>query len=479
MAFFGADRLVLGVLLIIVLAFAISNVTPKRMSNGSYDYGTAAYNLITTGTYSADPGDTGGKGRGLGRQPLYPAFLALGMSLFWDHDSRDLMCLHTGAPECQSVIVKLKTMQAALVVVIALLVYGAALLLIGRGWLAVLAVALFALQGNAIFYVDKLMSEVLATAILVLHAYLLVRLAQDPRHRGFAVLAGITLGMLYLIKQIFIIYILGGIGLVAVAALFGPARRHVVFVPAFIALAVAAAVTGAWGARDIGTAGKAQDQSLRGIEVVAMRAVMDTLSWDQIWTSYLFYVPFEHGRLAKGMLAPDDLRTLGAIPAKYLAPGAGQVNIITQRIESDPRPRKLTKYLVPVEIIFENLPKHLALTPALLWRAMGPKVAKNWTGIDPVDSALRSISRTLTMLLIPAVFWAAVVAVRRRRWPMAVFLLPSLYLICIHPLITHGTARLTAPILPCAVVALCWLIAVYRRDRLARKAKTGGTLSPG
>jgi 4-amino-4-deoxy-L-arabinose transferase-like glycosyltransferase len=477
----GADRWVLGLVLILVLAVNVSNVRVSINADISEQFARLAYNIVTEGVYAITNDDAGNPLPTIVREPVQPAFLAVGMALFMDSETKDIGCLFENPPPCDGLFLSIKVMQSLVIVALALLIYGAAVSLCGRGWWAVIAVALFLLQGNAVNQAaTHFGSELTAGTLLICHAFLLALVARDPQRRLAAVLAGVALGLLVLTKAIFIFYIVGGIALLGVLAPFAGTRRHVAFRPALIVALVAFAVMSAWIVRNIVVV----DSPLltqRGNGILVRRAEHGTMDWDEVAASFIFYAPYVGRDLAEAWFEPEHYNMLRRYyPKGYHArvrDGGGLVNARTARNleHSNGRFASLIRIVTPLQVIIENLPKQLVLSASFMWRGMGMSVLDKWTGIAFIDRVIGVGARIFTIVLVPAVIWATLRAARRRQWPVFFFLLPASYAILIHAGITHGLPRFTSPVIPCAIVALCWLL----HRLVAARREAAAAISPG
>jgi len=374
---------------------------------------------------------------------------------------------------CDRLHRSLKIMQLLVTLALAVLIYGATVRLCGRGWWAVIAVALFLFQGNAIAdLATTFMAEPTAAILLLCHAYLLAGVARDPKRRTAAVLAGIALGLLVLTKAIFIFYIVGGIGLLVLLAPFARTRRHVAFQPALIVMLVAFAIMSAWIVRNVVVV-HTPLLTQRGNGVLVRRVEHGTMTWDEVAASFIYYAPYVGRDLAAAWLEPERYAKLKRDnPAGYHArirDGGGVVNARTTRNleHADGRSAALIRIATPLQLMVENLPKQLVLSASFMWRGMGVSVLDKWTGIDVIDRVIGVGARIFTILLVPALIWAAVRAARRRQWPVFFFLLPALYAVLLHAGITHNLPRFTAPVIPAAIVALCWLLFDRAQSRLS------------
>ncbi|MCP4327233.1 MAG: hypothetical protein GY791_02190 [Alphaproteobacteria bacterium] len=460
----GFDRAALVAVLVVVFAVTLANSKPGRDSLFDTQFVDIAFNMVTLGVFALERDEAGDAVPTAVREPVQPAFLAIALAVFLDPDAAGARCLFEHPSSCPELLGPLKIVQALTMVALALLIYGATVRLCGRGWWAVIAVVLFLFQGDAIRDAAiTFMSEPTAALLLIVHASLLALVAQDPRRRLAAALAGVALGLLVLTKAIFIFYIVGGLGLLIVLAPFTRARRLAAFRPAAIVLLIAFAIMSAWIVRNIVVA----DTPLltqRGNGVLVRRVEHATMGWNESASSFVYYAPYVGRAAAEAWLAPEHyVRLDGEYPGGYHArmrDGGGLVNARTAAnlAETGGRFATLIRIVTPLQVMIENMPKHLVLTISFLWRGMGMTVFDRWTGIAVIDGIIGVGARIFTILLVPAVIWAAIRARRRRQWPVLVFLLPGLYSILIHAFITHNLPRFNAPVIPCAIVALVWLL---------------------
>ncbi|MCP4328698.1 MAG: hypothetical protein GY791_09730 [Alphaproteobacteria bacterium] len=472
----GADRVAVAILIACVLLVTWTNIDRRSVFDLSGQFTDIAFNLATTGSFAWRATDDGEAQPTIIREPAYPAYLAIGMAALLGAPPPDIACLLESPSSCPDLRDGLVFMHMFLLVAIALLIYAAAVWLCGRGWLAVLAVALFLFQGNAIFYAAAtFVSEPLATLLLTAHAFAIALLAQNPGRRWVAIVAGVSLGLLVLTKAIFLFYIFGGLAILIAMTFFSRGRHSAAFVPLSWIVLIALAMASAWVARNIVVVDTVQFTQ-RGHGLLLRRAEYDMMTWDEAFAGLVYYAPYVGEDLAAAYLEPGQYEMLSThnvdgyhVRIKY---DRGVVNA-RQQANIDAlggRYRNLVKMLTPLQVMAENPVKHVAVSGLLMWRGMAYETAGKWTGIDAVDRRIGFAARMFSVLLLPAMVWAAIRAWRRRRRPVLVFLLPSLYVVVSHALITDNVPRHIEPTIPCAIVALCWLI----RDTTAIRGEKPG-----
>lgn len=475
----GAAPWLLAALLAATFWMAQSHAVHRPVGDTERQFLTLAHTMVTERVFALDRDAAGRPEPTIVREPGYPAFLALGMAAFGDPAATDAACLEAAGPECRDILVMLRLMQSLLVVATAAVIYAAAARLVGPGPWALLPVALFLLQGNAIAAAGgSYFSEPLAGFLLVAHAWLLMRLCGARRPMAVGLLAGLLAGALVLTKAIFMFYVAGAFGFAVLGLLVGRVRRHALFRPAAAATLVACLMMGAWTVRNIAVV-ESPLLTQRGNGVLVTRVEHTIMGWNEVWTSFLYYAPFVGQDLAERWLPEENWRLLSRDNrAGYnwrVMHGGGEVNARAfAAMEGVPPPwNQAVRGLTPFVVIAENLPKYAVLTVSFLWRGFGVDVAPHWTGIAGLDAALGVLARLLTVLLIPGLLWAFWRGARRRDGAAVLFTLPAVYSIVVHAVLTHNLPRFIEPVVPCALVALVWLLRSGARPSASRAASPG------
>jgi hypothetical protein len=126
-----------------------------------------------------------------------------------------------------------------------------------------------------------------------------------------------------------------------------------------------------------------------------------------------------------------------------------------------------------LDMLGENLFKHVALTPLFLYRGM-------WINVRPRQENTRvlpfSLARPfevagnftshLSGVFLPSALVLGLIALLRRRYDLLLFVLPALYSIGIHSVFTTYIPRYSTPLVPVLMVCFFFLwVAAARRLR--------------
>ena len=330
--------------------------------------------------------------------------------------------------------------------------------------------------------------SVLAAFLLLGHAVLAATAWRRPRAVTGA-LSGLCLGLLALTKTIFQ-YWFWGFALVWLAAMWwspggenasGRAGRRRSLTTAFAALFAAAwIVVLPWMIRNAALAGHF-GISGRGGHVLGERAEFDQMTWSEVRGAFAYYLPDEashrnpHGIPVRGQAGPIrgflmerlEPETFGYDRFDRDNPDGffmrakdarSSVRVRADRIDPqwrrDPAREESVLRRAAVEIIRENLLKHLTLTLVFAERgsAFWGDAHRRRVYAGRLHRVLRSTAVKVGYLLFPTLGCMLVLAWKRRDAALAFLLLPIVYSFAIHATATHFIPRYSYPLVPLIAV---------------------------
>jgi len=249
-------------------------------------YVTAAWNLHHRGTLSLTEEDPGKTVRPSAyREPLYPAFLALGMKLSPGIRDAPQALLMQGS--FQADMRPLKHMQIGLILITALCAMGIVRDVTRSPLLAWIALFVVGLDHTLVSLVDSFLSETLIAALLVAFAWCCVRVARRPSRINCG-MAGFLLALMALTRAAFFYFWIPAALLAGLAAWKRPARRREIILSGAVFLACFFVPTGAWMTRNLVHFGRAFIAERGGV-ILAMRAGMDGMTGREYLASFLHW----------------------------------------------------------------------------------------------------------------------------------------------------------------------------------------------
>lgn len=492
-------RLILFILsAIVVLFIGLNSVdgVPRGISrddpqnDDGWQNLTYAYNLARYGVFSLSMEDNPNIQPDYYREPVYPALIALGLTLFGDLDNVDYQCYIEGRG-CGFQRVTAKRVDAFVLLALAWTVAVVAFRLTNRWLAAYLSVGL--LFSANYFLLDSLFSEVPAALFLLLHAWLLYEAfrtrAEQRRALLFAALSSIALGLLILTKAIFLYWLMTlGAGLLFYFAIRG--RRQTSFVKIAILLLVPAVMmVNLWMVRNFNHFGKYTLTSRSG-GVLAVRAEYSYMTAEEYLASFVQFAPdvikpillnlvdmTPYYRLDRNLEGSYYQRTTRATnESQVIALARQQYGLsipINDRSEDDFALASLSEEdevalsSAAVRTILNRLDKHLLLIPVFAYR--GAFVLMGQWPFNPVPEALFTVLRIIALFFVPTMFWSVASALRNRSYARALFFAPALFSYAFHAAATHYIPRYSAPLVPILIIALV-MTAIPMGSWLWRKA---------
>lgn len=342
--------------------------------------------------------------------------------------------------------------------------YWAVLLLTASrrlGWLGVLLVNVpipLVASGVGGLGVDTLYSDQAGAALLMLGSTLLLVAWRSGRMAHYA-WAGLVFGLLALVKAAFLYVFAGVIAtllLLYVIPRWRPRNGNAVNVAVIVG--VFAITVAPWMYRNLQQMGYFQ-LAERGGVVLLVRAYKDGMTWEEFRGAFYVWAPNAlKGPMGKVLgFSPDDMQRGGRLQRLNRGPSdfveadeqadlSGRPDLAisyyrTARAERVKLERELqieagSKADAEVDEIIKTRAmdiikahpiKHLAVTPAFIWRGAA--------------------------VVFPVLILALALAARRRRPDLFVFILPAFGIVMFYALLTHFLSRYAVPTVPVAIVA--------------------------
>ena len=462
---------------IIVFIIAWRSINSNDTSPDASSYRALAYNMARYGTFALANKATGELEPTLRVTPLYSLYLAGVLRVFTDMESYTLDCLDN-EDACE--MTRLLLNRAAIPVYLALLwsFAAAAFLMIKQTWLVlVLLIMLFSAD---YFRYGITLTELPAALCLLLHAtglYLLVRNTDSPRDRFLAALAsGLGLGLLILIKAIFLYWLLlYGLGLL----LWGLWRLRqgisegLRSVLPYAALAMMALlILMPWLLRNGATFGEFRVAG-GDSDVLAIRAEFTYMTGPEFLASFAFYAtPVLRDALLSFHDEADYLRFQRGIDGSInneafytmAADQSGRVAELAKTLYGEVNSNSIGQ--AALVALRENWVQQIGLTATFAWRgAFLDGYLGSYREQRYLDSLFQPAYNTYWRLLglvmaisVPAMLALSAWALTKRDWALLLFFMPALYSFGAHAFLTHYIARYSAPLVPIFLISIGLLI---------------------
>ena len=386
--------LILAGVLAMACALTITHLDRRAPQDDARQFARMAYSLTRTGVLSTDdPQKKQDPAPSARREPLYPALMALSLTLFAPEDleRNGGRCL-TEEGLCPQTLQALRMPNIVLHMVLALATGYVAWLLTASAGAVLAAASITALFSGYISESNILYAETLgALGVLTFSAALFrlfspVSTASPPPERRTehrksnifpALLCGASFGLLILVKAVFL-YLLLLFGFAAAvlglaAGLSRPARQRGALRGAgrlALIFLAAAAIIAPWMARNHAI-GQGWSISGRGDEVLAIRASYDSMPWADVPATFFAVIPVAGEVFVKRIFGEETWQRFDReSPSSYYRRAktgqsaahdlAAQKNIPLQS--------------AAMETIRNNAAKHMALTAAFAFSGMMPQL---------------------------------------------------------------------------------------------------------
>ena len=459
-----------GGILLLLLAVSfllyLGCLTPVVPDKDSLENGMIALNLVQHGVYSINPAAEGERPEPTTkREPLYPVMLAAVMALVREGPlaPRHLTVEGYAAGFVRSI----KVLNVFLLLCLVLASWWSARLFFRRWWPALAVAALLAFNTSFMSTLDEFLTEI-PGALFVVTTSTLLFLAVTRRSKVFALLGGLSLGALILVKTAFLLLpflLLAAAGIGSAAALLRRRRgRWPGFALFALAGLVALAVYAPWFVRTQSVA-RAPQLDNREEGILAIRAEYSTMSWKQYGASFVYFTPVVGPRLTGALFGDETLRRFDrSRPESFFQRAQGGTGVVARTAAAE----QVEPRAAAIRVLARNLPKAALLTLPFAWRGAFVQVGFN---LRNTPAPLIYTTLLVSVFFVPALVFMSARLLRRPFDPRASFLIPALYSYLAHSLFTHYIPRYSVPLIPVFIICLVGsVLAVAESVRGAREA---------
>lgn len=363
-------RYFFSLLLIIILGALLLNSSFRngQVSGDSREFLTTAHNLATAGLYASQPHATT---PGVGREPAYPALLAV---MMWAGTG-----LADFSPDCfndargcpSSVLRPAQLANLGLALAAAAVIGWLACFLTASRVAGLVAFAYIALNASMMKGRWEVLSDHLALLLVALAgASMTIWVSRATPLR--AALAGFSVAVLVLTKAIFIVAT--GLALLCwIVATLTSRRRVPRF--AWLALMCATVPLGLWGLRNFGITGEFALTDARSGIALSTREVFNHMNITENFCAALWWTRGMGDGLARALCAPETWQPFQFDwSGGYYDVGQNRYHPWVARVMAEQSLTEIDASRVVDNLLrqrfIEHLPGWLATMPALVWRGI-------------------------------------------------------------------------------------------------------------
>jgi 4-amino-4-deoxy-L-arabinose transferase-like glycosyltransferase len=379
--------------------------------------------------------------------PLYPAFLAILMQVD-DSLRQGLICLIDNGPDraasCQLDFIALLIAQTLFMTVFLTSVWAIALLLTRCrlvAWIALVAALASEIPAD---YCGLFLTESITLPLFGLLSLFLVLSVLRKQERRWAILGGITMGLLALSKPTFL-YLFVFLGIIGIGYLALARARRMAWIKVLVFAIAFSAVVTPWYAHTALGPPSSETNSTENYAATTLihRLGYNQMSWTEWGISFIYWIPDFGDNIAKLLFAPESYEKLGwGENGYYLSAARGG---FTGTIEGTVGPQSRVSDIIRLEILAQPV-KHFAVSVALAWRGMF--VNKYWGIVGWIAAFI--------------VLWRAA-----RKWdePVLLLFLPACIMVAFHAAISVSIPRYNMLLIP----ALSFAVGVIVTERLEKR----------
>lgn len=463
----------IGMLLYLTLAYAVNErpqADGKQMSLMGYHYATKGVmsNDRVKFAETANPTDR--------REPLYPLLLS-GVFMLYDSPElkqHDVECF-TVDDTCPQLYMVMKIPNIALHILLVLATGWAAWVMTGCRVLTAAAIVIIAcysgyVAASSIFYAETLASLLfLLTSVFFYLSFFSISERND-RQRGlwvpasagttekmagttkkwiYGILTGICLALLILTKAVFYYYWLFcvlALPVLIVLALkrkmpWGALGRYVLI------LLCAFTVFTPWMVRNYIYLDEFKIAG-RGGEILSIRAEYDTMPWSDYPLAYVFFIPRVGQEFVEKIWGKEARSRFDReMDTSYYKRAKNNVSESHKRAAAEDT--SLTE--AALLTIKDNIVKHIALTPAFMFRGAFMQVMVSGQSLP---MWLVGPTILLSLLFVPVGMFMTAWAAVKRDFRLWVFLCPAYFSYGFHAFMTHYIPRYSMPLIPVFLITL-------------------------
>lgn len=332
---------------------------------------------------------------------------------------------------------------------------------VGWGLFALTGSAVWGLAGAAAAAASPILvtgvadwyTETGANLFLLLHSLLLYAAFRARRARAAAVLAGIALGLLILVKAAFyylwLLYGAAALGALAVGLVLAASRNNtrvragagtaaaglgIIFACAFL-------VIGPWMLRNLLVQGDFAITE-RGDEVLTIRAEYTTMPWSDFPPALAYFTPGEGKQLLARYF---DAQTVARLDRNSPESYYRKAKTGRSAAHAMARARNISVGDAAIQVIAGNLDKQIALIPVFAYRGSVAPHSQSAAAYERLSGRQRSAFRALQLAAFPLLLlgaaWLAISGPRR----YLILFVPLGFSVAFHAGLTHFIARYALP----------------------------------
>lgn len=380
--------------------------------------------------------------------PLYPALLTVIAKLspgFSEYIACVVHARGTAVAEaailCPPNVNAAIILQCALAVLSSVLVYLAAFLVFGRKRYAWLAMFLALATGEYAYYATQYLTETLVFPLFTLATLFVVYAWRKPSVLVW-VMAGITLGLLALVRPSFIYLAYFIFFYQVVLFVLQKSELHWAGISRLAASIIAfCLIVGPWLIRNWIVHDIPAISEGYASFILVQRVAYNAMTLNEWLVSWIYWLPDFGDSLTASLFSPELYNRLSFDhPSSFYK--VGNTTLRAATLEAAGGSANHLGYLLR-EYVFENFGKHVLVTLSLAWRGV-------WVSKNP--------GAIMLLLFIPIL----ISSLRKRQYQLLMFSLPSWFMLGFHAFVSVSISRYNLVMIPGlalgASAALVWFV---------------------
>lgn len=399
------------------------------------------------------------------REPAYPTYLAAMMAIipgFSDACIEDLL-------QGGRIIRYLKYAQVPLIILTAFLGMLIVRRITSSAMFGYMALFLIGLSPALHFSASRLLSEHAAALGLLLVAIAMYRGVINPRVSSFA-MVGIFIGIMTLIKALFFQFILVALIFFGLFMLQQRINRKRIAANLAACLLTYVVVVAPWLFRNFYLFHRLSISEGRGGVVLMVRAMKNMMTAQEFAGSFIYWVPYEPIRygVTKKIFGPNALEEGGSLerlnrelPSSYYRQGRMERVIMHATEPDDGKYVKADAKLKQIAIrkIVDHPVRHVLATIPFAWRGLFVECSER-LGVYGAFNVL------LSLFYVVGFVGAFMYGLRKNNAALIAFIMPALYMFCMHAFFSHSLARYNVPLIPVFVVTALVGVQMMRKNKV-------------
>jgi len=454
---------------VLFIFHAAPSINDKAPTNDADNYVVMGYNIQKHGIFSLETSDSSPLQPTYYREPGFPAFLALVMTLDPNLHSADLKSFRSDG----QIIKRLKNSQLLVLLLTSIMTAFFIFRITKSLALSLLALVLVGLSSSLLGTANSLLSENVTALLLFGVSFLLFKAVKEKKIIDFSFL-GIGLGFLSLTKAIFVyffIFVILFLIFLRIKGKFGK-REFSAGILSFSIIFIA--IVGTWMVRNYSVF-RTLSICARGGHVLLIRSNFDMMTAKEFLGSFFYWTP---NSLPNRVLSNEKI-----FGTNILSPG-GSLEGLNESLptgyfqRSDPFVRNLIKtkglespivdktlMRIGVQNILGHPFRHCLVTLPLAWRGL---FIENGIHLNFPVKISPLIPGITSLLYMAGLILLCILSLKKRLWHFFAFILPALYLYSAHSFLTENEPRFNFPMLPVCIISLALglhLIFKQRQDK--------------